>query len=421
MIFEVKNIGKIRHADVKLDGITVIAGENNTGKSTIGKMLFCVFNSFYMKENQIRLQRLKSIRRLLINFVHEVNGVELHINIKYANEIVDKADEYIEDRQLLINDLKKWYPDSDVDENVYIEVLNQLADKIISYMKIPDEKVIETMFNQRINAEFSMKIGHLNYEEDSYINLSIKNNTMNIKVSHSGNIQIDNCMSLIKNIIYIDNPFVLDEINGGIHYRMPVDHKYDLINKLSDNNKDNDFDALDKILVDEKLKNIYNAINDVCDGELSLNDQATFEYKTSKLKEPLDIVNISTGMKSFIIIKTLLQNGSIDENGIIILDEPEIHLHPEWQLKFAEIIVLLQKEFGLNILLNTHSPYFLNAIEVYSKKYNITEHCNYYMTNEINSETYVKDVTDDIEQIYAKLARPLQDLENMEYEYGDKN
>lgn len=85
------------------------------------------------------------------------------------------------------------------------------------------------------------------------------------------------------------------------------------------------------------------------------------------MKEPLDIVNISTGMKSFIIIKTLLQNGSIDENGIIILDEPEIHLHPEWQLKFAEIIVLLQKEFGLNILLNTHSPYFLNAIEVYSK------------------------------------------------------
>lgn len=42
------------------------------------------------------------------------------------------------------------------------------------------------------------------------------------------------------------------------------------------------------------------------------------------------------------------------------------------------------------------------------------------MTDEINSETYVKDVTDDIEQIYAKLARPLQDLENMEYEYGDK-
>ena len=58
MIFEVKNIGKIRHADVKLDGITVIAGENNTGKSTIGKMLFCVFNSFYMKENPVSYTHL---------------------------------------------------------------------------------------------------------------------------------------------------------------------------------------------------------------------------------------------------------------------------------------------------------------------------------------------------------------------------
>ena len=68
--------------------------------------------------------------------------------------------------------------------------------------------------------------------------------------------------------------------------------------------------------------------------------------------------NLSTGMKNFVILKQLLQNGSIDENGIVILDEPEIHLHPEWQLKFAEIIVLLQIEFGVHVLLNTHSPYF---------------------------------------------------------------
>ena len=54
---------------------------------------------------------------------------------------------------------------------------------------------------------------------------------------------------------------------------------------------------------------------------------------------------------------------------IIIIDEPEIHLHPEWQLIFAELIVLIQKEFGMHILLNTHSPYFLNAIQVFSKKY----------------------------------------------------
>ncbi|WP_240148693.1 AAA family ATPase [Streptococcus sp. 2001] len=73
-------------------------------------------------------------------------------------------------------------------------------------------------------------------------------------------------------------------------------------------------------------------------------------------------------MKTFYLIKSLLENGVIRENGTLILDEPEVHLHPEWQLKFAEIIVLLQKEFGLHILINSHSPYLVEAIDIFSKK-----------------------------------------------------
>lgn len=62
-----------------------------------------------------------------------------------------------------------------------------------------------------------------------------------------------------------------------------------------------------------------------------------------------------------------------------ILDESEIHLHPEWQLLFAELIVMLQKEFNLHILLNTHSPYFLQVIEVFAEKYGVDDKCEYYL------------------------------------------
>ncbi len=110
---------------------------------------------------------------------------------------------------------------------------------------------------------------------------------------------------------------------------------------------------------------------------------------------------------------------SIDENGIVILDEPEIHLHPEWQLKFAEIIVLLQIEFGVHVLLNTHSPYFLNAIEVYTNEYGIGDKCRYYLAEEKDGRVGMEDVTNEVERIYAKLARPLQDLENMGYGNGN--
>lgn len=91
-----------------------------------------------------------------------------------------------------------------------------------------------------------------------------------------------------------------------------------------------------------------------------------------------------------------------------------MHLHPEWQLVFAELIVLLQKEFGMHILLNTHSPYFLNALEVYSKKYKIADKCRYYLAENREKYAVFQDVTADREPIYAKLARPLRFLEQEE-------
>ncbi len=40
---EIKNIGKIEQANIALNGLTIISGENNTGKSTIGKQSFQYF------------------------------------------------------------------------------------------------------------------------------------------------------------------------------------------------------------------------------------------------------------------------------------------------------------------------------------------------------------------------------------------
>ena len=72
--------------------------------------------------------------------------------------------------------------------------------------------------------------------------------------------------------------------------------------------------------------------------------------------------------------------GAIGEKDVLILDEPEIHLHPEWQVKYAELIVQLQKAFSLTILLTSHSPDFVEAIRLYSKKYGIERNLNGYIS-----------------------------------------
>ena len=42
MRFQIENIAKVKSANVKLNGLTVIAGENGSGKSMAGKMPFSV-------------------------------------------------------------------------------------------------------------------------------------------------------------------------------------------------------------------------------------------------------------------------------------------------------------------------------------------------------------------------------------------
>ena len=82
---------------------------------------------------------------------------------------------------------------------------------------------------------------------------------------------------------------------------------------------------------------------------------------------------------------------------------------------FKRLVISIQKKLGVKILVTTHSPYFLNAIEILSKKNEINT--KYYLTEETDKDQYqVVDTSNDLERIYKKLAEPFQKLENMKYE-----
>ena len=422
-----ENVGKVQEADIKLDGITLIAGENNTGKSTVGKMLFCIFESFYKIERQISQERINTIGRHIANFYHETfNRAGRKYSVHdLAAEFVHNKEQYVGDSRIIRKAIENFFENREInfDAIAYQDTLEQLADKIYSVLFIEDTEIRRAILQRTLDSEFGMKIGFLNNESNySKIQLEIRNSKIEFEVINNENINIIQDMSLNKEIIYIDDPFVLDDLQDLLPYRSAygLNHRDSLLDKIVRVKDTRDFGALDEILVNKKLERIFETMNGICDGDLTVSeDGGNYSYRTSELNGTLEMSNLSTGIKSFIILKTLLRNGSINDNGVVILDEPEIHLHPEWQLKFAEVIVLIQKEFGVNILLHTHSPYFLNAIEVYVKKYGIEKKCKFYLTDDNEGRTNIKDVTDQTELIYEKLARPLQDLENLEYSNGN--
>lgn len=419
MKLTLKNIGKLRDASVEINGITVIAGENDTGKSTVGKVLYSVFNSFYHIGKKILSERLASIENQL-----QIMQREASIDEYWVLDTDDLAYEILTEvstEGLNLEELRsKVYHmileyDDRIWELVPDEAIEDAADRISQILVVQDREIFKTVLQRNLDAEFNGQIGNLFLTGDSAVRLGIRNEAVNITIRDNKVIEFDRRINLGTEAIYIDDPFVLDELQNRIWRgtsRYP-DHRANLKSRL--NASRNHSSILEEIVKNKKFEQIYAKISEVCEGDVVKEKRSTIGYRVGK--QTLEVRNMSTGLKTFAILKKLLVSGWIEENGTIILDEPEIHLHPEWQLLFAELIVLMHKEFGLHILLNTHSPYFLNAIEVYAAKHEVDSKCKYYLTRSDKMLSYVEDVTDHIEAIYQKLARPLQVLENERYHY----
>lgn len=53
MRLRIYNIGKYDNVDVKLKDLNIVVGKNNTGKSTLGKILYSALKDNAVEENQI--------------------------------------------------------------------------------------------------------------------------------------------------------------------------------------------------------------------------------------------------------------------------------------------------------------------------------------------------------------------------------
>lgn len=109
----------------------------------------------------------------------------------------------------------------------------------------------------------------------------------------------------------------------------------------------------------DKNKNIYEIILTKEQREFYVNQASSGEK---------EIINFLLGVFAFHL-----------SNGLIIIDEPELHLHPRWQRVLLDLFIELSTTTKNQFIISTHSPTFINdrsfnnIIRIYKDKNNVSQ------------------------------------------------
>ena len=412
---KIDNFGPINKADLNISKINIIAGKNASGKTTMSKLLYCIITAFSNDGQYLTYESMKDQLNLILNNL-QISYPE-NININNLEEIRFEFDSDKEYKLKTIEEsLKKIESLINTSKIENKEMILDIIEKNKKeLLRIEENGTYWPLLTNLIKNEFSGSQQLTNNYENGSVEIynDSENNMFGYIIGIRKGILIKPTTQFTKTIttnreaIYIETPYFLDykvPFSQFNFYEQKQYHQSLLYQKLTDHSSKND--VLDEIHNKEIIK-FQKKLNQLIDGNFNFNNRGLIEFKQKD--KIFDLPNTSTGLKSIGILQLLLENRKLKDNTYLIMDEPEVHLHPEWQVKLAHILVLLVKDLNVNLFINSHSPQFIEAIEVYSIKYGLRDETNFYLTKkDENSEKYnVKKIEyDNLYELYNNLGDP---------------
>ena len=254
MRLDINNFAKINNASIELNGITVIAGNNNTGKTTIGKALFSIFNSVYNINSKINNSRKSEIYSRLRNAVKSFflsNEQEEDIGYSQRSTLFRKTDMALHDFYRMLRN-----KDYDIaDEKYLIDVLdtalehygllqtsdnadklsNTIVDEIRVVNNTDDYAISLEIIERFFNSVFSHQINNLLNQEVAHLNLKIHDKELEFEFSDNKCEKWSDNFEIMHEAFFIDDPFVVDNINDGYVYtKGEMSPRQFLVNKIQD-------------------------------------------------------------------------------------------------------------------------------------------------------------------------------------------
>lgn len=421
-----ENIGMLQHAELSLTPLCLIAGENDNGKSTIGKVVFCLIKALNKFQDDFRESKERQLSETAedIYFLlrNNANGSSADI-IDILRELRLFSRQSIntpETPSILDNIIQKIFQqvhfESDVHDKtralllVFKEIFNKPEDT---------GKFIENTFNKVFASEFDNSLLLQGTTEGRIQLLENSLSLIDLKVTQNGVKLLSDVEAItLKDATFIETPFILNNHDILVRSQTLFDidqrrstalgqpfttlHTKDLFDKLR-------HPTLPPGLFNENRQKLSNEIQEIINGEISY-DRNVRDFIFQRQGEPISIKNTASGIKVFGLLNILINNEFIVKNTLLIFDEPENHLHPKWQLKLAEILFKLV-ESGVYVLISSHSPYLIEAL-IRAVDSKTSDFASRFALAE-NNTIVDRNRSDDI---FSKLAEPFEVFRKMDEE-----
>lgn len=372
---EIDNFGPIKYAEIELTQIVLLIGEQASGKSTIGKLIYffkslkedffgCVYE--HSNNDDFRIHLIKRIKSKFHLFFGSINHLP-EFSIKFYYSVSTEKYIILRKQGLDSTSLQVTFA-----KNFYRTIGNELSDIVKAFRQQNNAKTLyEIKAKETEKAKYLTRLVSIisRIFDDKQTSLYIPAGR-NITVSYPNqfrflffgelSVQFEKIISSANQELYSSEHSVdthlmkefLKEIEG-ITDKFKNKSFIDLIN-----NQRNINDKFD----DKSINYIYSLIKIILKGEYvsdSYGEKIYFDFQNNRY---IHLHNASSGQQESIRILQDLFLTVLDRKNVFrVIEEPEAHLYPIAQKNIIEIIATVSKTTQSQFIITTHSPYILNV------------------------------------------------------------
>ncbi|MDE6346461.1 MAG: AAA family ATPase [Muribaculaceae bacterium] len=424
MKLDISNINIVGHAQIAVNGLAVIAGENGTGKSTIGKILFATLKAIASMRGNTSASREKAVADLADPVFSRLFRLRLTECGRALDDCLPASrSQFISDISSLPSAaaVRQYFAPilAAVTDPAVLDTVASEIDALAACIDRPADAAtdVTAALDRLLRSEF---LGNISPGGATSSAVSFSDEASGMSLSYSidrGNVSVSACegKTSLRDATYIESPLYL--------------HLIDILGKVSGTRFFDDGNTLASLMLPAHVADIVEKIESlrytydirssrVAGLSSSLAQIAGGEFFYDPERHAImfrqganDIVplNVASGVKSLGLLQILLDNKIVTPDRPLIWDEPENHLHPSWQIRLARFFVTLASQ-GIPVIVSTHSPYFIQGIRHFAVKLHAEQFVDYYLTEMNGTTSLTQCVNDDLNRIFIKLAAPLNEI-----------